>query len=70
MEPFAEPDTFAGEGAGGVTEFGRVHPWPGEDESGDAVSFAVTKRECECADCGAGRAISAPSGKKYVCQQI
>lgn len=38
----------------GVADAGRDHPGPGEADNGVAVSFAVTRRECERAVCGAG----------------
>ena len=46
----------AGEGAGGVADVGRDHPGPGEVDNGVAVSFVVTRRECDRDDCGAGLA--------------
>ena len=55
--PFVGPDALPGDGAGGVTELGRDHPGAGDEDKGDAVNFAVTKRECEWAVWGAGRAI-------------
>ena len=47
-----------GDGAGGVTELGlEPHPALEEEETGVAVSLAVTSRECDCAVWGVGRAI-------------